>query len=248
MPKSDDSNTGPESRESHALPTLRRRTVLRGAATMLPVAAGLTLGVGCGGSSDAQEFMQPQDRDEALQALKDGNRRFYEQKPRVRSTREIERIWTKTEYSQAPFASVLGCADSRLAPELIFDQFIGDVFVVREAGNIANSPTNLGSLEYAQAVLKSKLILVLGHTDCGAVSAAFGGGTYDCNIQAIVDAIRPGIAGATTLDEAITDNVFAVIEEIRANSPLLRDAEEKDKEIYIVGGHYDVATGKVQFL
>jgi carbonic anhydrase len=249
MPRSDDTQEMvSESREGDALlPTFGRRAILRGAVTVLPAAAGLTLGVGCGGSSDAQEFTQPQDRDEALQALKDGNRRFYEQKPRVLSTKEIERIWTKTEYDQAPFASVLGCADSRLAPELIFDQFIGDVFVVREAGNIAHSPTNLGSLEYAQAVLRSKLILVLGHTDCGAVSAAFGGGTYEGHIQAIVDAIRPGIAGATTLDEAITDNVFAVIDEILANSPLLKDAEEEG-EIYIVGGLYSVATGKVQFL
>ncbi|MEO8603987.1 MAG: carbonic anhydrase, partial [bacterium] len=228
-----------------ALPGVGRRALLRGALTAIPVAAGMSLTLGCGSSSDAQQEPDPQNRQEALEALKVGNRRFYEQKPRVRSTAQIEQIWTHTALTQTPFASVLGCADSRLAPELIFDQFIGDLFVVREAGNIASGPTNLGSLEYAQAVLGSKLILVLGHTRCGAVDAAFRGAEPGANIQSIVDAITPGIAGATTLDAAITDNVFAVIDSVRANSPLLSKAEA-DELIYIVGGVYDVGTGVVQ--
>lgn len=245
MPTSDDPrNTASDSPRRAAQPEFGRRTVLRGALT---TAAALTWGLGCGGSSGAQGQTQPQDPQEALQALKDGNRRFYEQKPQVRSTKEIEEIWTHTSMTQTPFASVLGCADSRLAPEIIFDQFIGDLFVVREAGNIANSPTNLGSLEFGQARLRSKLILVLGHTACGAVNAAFTGATPGANIQSIVDAITPGIAGATTLDEAVTDNVVAVIEAIRTNSPLLRQAEI-DRQIDIVGGVYDVTTGLVQFL
>lgn len=230
---------------SYVLPTVGRRALLRGALTALPTAAGLGWALGCGSSSDAQE-PQPQNREEALQALRDGNRRFFEEKPRVRSTAEIERIWTHTPVTQTPFASVLGCADSRLAPELIFDQFIGDLFVVREAGNVASSPISLGSLEYAQARLGSKLILVLGHTACGAVNAAFTGAEPGGNIQSVVDAIAPGIAGATSLNQAIVDNVVAVIETVRANSPLLRQAEVE--QIYIVGGVYDVSTGVVEFL
>jgi carbonic anhydrase len=250
MPKSDDTrDTGSESGGRDALPPIRRRTVLLGAATILPAAAGLTWAFGCGGSSNAQAQTQPQNPQEALQELKDGNRRFFEQNPRVRTTAEIEQIWTHTSTTQTPFATVLGCADSRLSPELIFDQFIGDLFVVREAGNIASSPTNLGSLEFGQASLGSKLILVLGHTSCGAVRAAFMGATPGGNVQSIVDAIAPGIAGASTLDEAITDNVYAVIEAIRANSPLLAQAEKgPDPKIAIVGGVYDITTGEVQFL
>jgi len=242
MPKPDDKLEN-ELPVSHVLPTVGRRTLIRGALT---AAAGLGL-LGCGGSSDAQQEPQPQNPQEALQALRDGNRRFFEEKPRVRSTAEIERIWTHTGTTQTPFASVLGCADSRLAPELIFDQFIGDVFVVREAGNIASSPISLGSLEYAQAVLGSKLLVVLGHTGCGAVNAAFTGAEPGANIQSVIDAITPGIAGATSINQAIVDNVAAVIETVRANSPLLRQAEI-DGEIDIVGGVYDVGTGVVAFL
>jgi len=232
-----------------AAPEIGRRTVLRGAIAALPVAAGVTLGLGCGGSSSAAPIPppDPQNPQEALQLLIEGNQRWVAQKPQVRSTAEVEQIWIDTSTSQAPFASVLGCADSRLAPELIFDQFIGDLFVVREAGNIANSPTNLGSLEFGQLVLGSQLVLVLGHTSCGAIDAAFAGATPPGNIKSIIDAITPGIAGAQTINEAIEDNVVAVIESIRANSSILRQAEI-DGDIAIVGGVYDVATGIVQFL
>lgn len=188
----------------------------------------------------------PATPDAALAALKAGNKRFVDNTPQVRSTEEIEDIWTSISGGQAPFASVLGCADSRLAPELIFDQFFGDVFVVREAGNIADSPTNLGSLEFGQAVLGSKLILVLGHSSCGAVKAALEGATPGGNIQSIVDAIRPGIAGAKTLEEATAANVRAVQERIRDKSPLLKKAEA-DGKIKIVGGVYTIATGTVEF-
>lgn len=142
---------------------------------------------------------------------------------------------------------VLGCADSRLAPELLFDQFVGDVFVVREAGNIAVSPTNLGSLEYGQAVLGAKALVVLGHTDCGAVNAAFTASAPGANIQSIVDAIKPGIAGAANLDDAITRNVGAVIEQVRTNSPMLA-AAEKSGAFKIVGAFYNIKTATVRLL
>jgi carbonic anhydrase len=189
----------------------------------------------------------PATPDEAIAALKAGNDRFVNHKPQVRETEEIEEIWTSISEGQAPFASVLGCADSRLAPELIFDQFFGDIFVVREAGNIADSPTNLGSLEFGQAVLGSKLILVLGHSSCGAVKAALSNATPGGNIQAVVDAIKPGIAGSKTLEEATIANVRAVQKQIRDKSPLLK-AAESDGKIKIVGGVYTIATGTVTWL
>jgi len=237
-------------RPSPAPRQMGRRTVLRGAIAALPVAASVALGAGCGNSSDASTPIpppDPQNPQEALQVLMDGNKRWVDENPLVRSTAEIERIWLHTSRTQTPFASVLGCADSRLSPELIFDQFIGDIFVVREAGNIANSPTNLGSLEFGYLVLGSQLVLVLGHTSCGAVDAAFTGATPPGNIQSIVDAIKPGIVGAESLEEATTDNVAAVIESIRANSSILRQAEV-DGDIAIVGGVYDISTGVVTLL
>lgn len=235
---------------SCAPPDIGRRSLLRGALAALPLAAGATWSLGCGDSGsndDPGPPPTPENPQEALQLLVEGNQRWVDQKPRVRSTAEIEQIWTDTPRGQAPFASILGCADSRLSPELIFDQFVGDIFVVREAGNIASSPTNLGSLEFGYFVLKSQLVLVLGHTSCGAVNAAFTNATPPGNIQSIVDAIKPGIAGAETLAQATDDNVRAVMQNLRDNSAILREAEI-DGDIAIVGGVYDIATGVVRLL
>jgi len=217
-----------------------------------------TIGVGVAGAAflgratawaDAPPAGRPSPAtpDEAFAALKAGNQRFAERKPQVRSTDEIEDIWTHILVGQAPFATVIGCADSRLAPELIFDQFFGDIFVVREAGNIAESPTNLGSLEYGQAVLGSKALLVLGHSSCGAVKAAFDNAKPGGNIDAVVAAIRPGIAGAKTIEDATIANVRAVIAYIRDKSPLLHAAESAGK-IKIAGAVYTINTGVVTFL
>lgn len=185
---------------------------------------------------------------DAIKVLVDGNARFAARTPEIRDTAEIDALWgSGIDKNQAPFATVLGCADSRLAPEIIFDQFVGDIFVVREAGNIAESPTNIGSLEYGQAVLKSKVLVVLGHSNCGAVKAAFKDDKPGGNIQAIINAIRPGIAGATDLPQAIVDNVKAVIANLRKGSPLLSEAEESGN-FKMVGAVYDIKTAKVNFL
>jgi carbonic anhydrase len=190
---------------------------------------------------------RPATPDEAIQVLMEGNKRFINGTPQVRDTAAIKEIWTAAKSGQEPFASILTCADSRLGPELIFDQFVGDIFVVREAGNIADSPTNLGSLEFGQAVLKSKALMVLGHSDCGAVRSALDNATPGANIQAIIDAIEPGIAGAKDLDDAIARNVRAVIDTIRAKSTLLREAE-KAGATKIVGAVYDIKTATVTLL
>lgn len=190
----------------------------------------------------------PKTPDDAVTVLMDGNARFAARNPQIRDTAAIEELWQSgIGKKQEPFAMVLGCADSRLAPELIFDQFVGDVFVVREAGNIAVSPTNLGSLEYGQAVLGAKALVVLGHSDCGAVNAAFTSSAPGANIQSIVDAIKPGIARAASLDDAITRNVAAVVDYIRTHSPMLAEAE-KGGGFKILGAVYNIKTATVTVL
>ena len=209
----------------------------------------------CGSNRTADEVRQsigpppnPKTPDEAIKLLAEGNARFAARTPQIRETAEIELLWSTGIYAnQEPFATVLGCADSRLAPELIFDQFVGDIFVVREAGNIADSPTNLGSLEYSQAVLKSKVLVVLGHSDCGAVNAAFTNAEPGANIQSIIDVIKPGIAGATSLEDAIVRNVRAVKDQVRRDSTLLKEAELAG-DFKVVGAYYDIKTATVRFL
>jgi carbonic anhydrase len=209
----------------------------------------------CGSRQTADEVRQsvgpppkPNTPDEAIKVLAEGNARFAAGTPQVRETADIELLWsTGIDAKQEPFATVLGCADSRLAPELIFDQFVGDIFVVREAGNVADSPTNLGSLEYSQAVLKSKVLVVLGHSDCGAVNAAYTNAEPGANIQSILDVIKPGIAGATSLDDAIVRNVRAVKDRVRRDSALLREAELAG-DFKIVGAYYDIKSATVRFL
>jgi carbonic anhydrase len=209
----------------------------------------------CGSKRTAEEVRQsigpppsPKTPDEAIKVLAEGNARFAARTPQIRETADIELLWsTGIDAKQEPFATVLGCADSRLAPELIFDQFVGDIFVVREAGNIADSPTNLGSLEYSQAVLKSEVLVVLGHSDCGAVNAAYTNAEPGANIQSIIDVIKPGIVGATSLEDAIVRNVKAVKDRVRRDSRLLRDAEQAG-DFKIVGAYYDIKTATVRFL
>ena len=227
----------------------RSRRYLLGAIPALALTAAA-----CGSNQTVEEVKQgagpapkPTTPDEAIRVLADGNTRFAAGTPKIRDTADIEVLWSDITTSQNPFATVLGCADSRLAPELIFDQFVGDIFVVREAGNIAESPTNLGSLEFGQAVLKSKALVVLGHSDCGAVKAAFTNATPGGNIQAIVDVIKSGITGAASLDDAIERNVRAVIDRVRKNSTLLRDAEQTGA-VKIVGAVYDIKSATVRFL
>lgn len=182
---------------------------------------------------------------EAIEVLMAGNARFVKRSPQIRDTVDIEILWSEIATGQSPFAMILGCADSRLAPELIFDQFVGDIFVVREAGNIADSPTNVGSLEFGHAALGAKALVVLGHSGCGAVKAALENATPGGNIQSIVDVIKTGIAGATDLDDAIVRNVKAVMDRVRKDSPLLREAERRG-ELAIAGAVYDITSATVR--
>ncbi len=194
-------------------------------------------------TKESQQQMSP---GEALERLVEGNRRFMDgatvqgdHAARVKETSE----------GQYPFAAVLGCIDSRAAAEHIFDQGIGEIFNARVAGNIVNEDI-LGSLEYACKVAGSKLILVLGHTSCGAVTSACQQVELG-NITALLSKIQPAVAAfsdaPSQVDRVAAHNVQLSIAQIRKQSNILAEMEKKG-EILIVGAMYDVATGKVELL
>ena len=192
----------------------------------------------------------------ALELLKEGNQRFT---AKQQVERDLNLQVEQTSTGQFPFATVLSCIDSRVPAELVFDQGIGDIFSVRIAGNFVNADI-LGSMEFASKLAGTKLILVLGHTACGAVKGAcdhaeLGNltGMLD-NIAPAVDAIvEPSAAAERTsanidfVNAVGTKNVELTIDRIREESPVLAEMEQTG-EIQIVGGMYDIATGKVNFL
>lgn len=194
-------------------------------------------------TKEIQEQMTPA---QALTHLLDGNRRFVENKMEMPNLSVQVRA---TAAGQHPFAAVLGCIDSRAPAELIFDQGIGDIFNARVAGNIVNEDI-LGSLEYACKVAGSKLILVLGHTACGAVTAACNQVELG-NITALLSKITPAVDSfgnaRVEVDEVARQNVQMNIQRIKAESEILSEMELSG-EIQIHGAMYDVATGKVTLL
>ena len=188
---------------------------------------------------------------EAIQMLKDGNARFLEGAPVDRALHEQV---AATASGQYPYAVVLGCIDSRVPVETLFDQGIGDVFTARVAGNIVNEDL-LGSMEFACKLAGSKAILVLGHTACGAVKGAIGKARLG-NLTALVQKIEPVVDQVAAImdseDPAFTDavaeaNVARTIQTIRENSEVLAEMEAAG-EIVITGAMYDVASGKVHFM
>lgn len=184
--------------------------------------------------------------DESLDRLMKGNKRYVEETfehPNRGVTRREE-----TVSIQAPFAIVLGCSDSRVSPEIIFDQGIGDLFIVRVAGNVCG-PIELDSLEFSALHFGSSIILVLGHKNCGAVRAVLDGNTKD--IEAIATLIEPAvhesdIVPGNHLDNAIKMNVLMVVNQLKASPVISRLIEAK--KIEVVGGYYDLETGKVLLL
>jgi len=135
----------------------------------------------------------------------------------------------------------LTCSDSRVVPEIFFDQKLGDIFTIRNAGNIADK-TALGSLEYAVEHLKSRLVVVCGHSKCGAVTAACSGGELPPNIKHIVDHIKPAMKKGGDIDEVIHNNVKVMVEQIKA------DEIVKHLGITVVGAYYDIHSGAVKWL
>ncbi|GCL36611.1 MULTISPECIES: carbonic anhydrase [Sphaerospermopsis] len=201
---------------------------------------------------------------EAQKRLIAGNKRFYNQNRRYpnQTKRRLQSI-SETQY---PYAAILGCADSRVPPELIFDQGLGDLFVVRVAGNIASDEA-IGSLEYATTALGTQLIVVLGHKNCGAVAAAIRNKQVPGNIDTIVDGIQPAISENQERDndtnndinndinnndinndrDAVISNIQFQTEKMQRSSPILEQLISADR-LKIIGAFYDIDTGKVNFL
>lgn len=185
----------------------------------------------------------------ALQYLKEGNNRFLTNT--AISNNLLQEVKDSAE-AQFPFASIISCIDSRVPTELIFDQGIGDLFNAKVAGNIVNEDI-LGSIEYACHFVGTKLVVVLGHTSCGAVTAACQGLEFG-NITSLVNKISPSVEAIKNkkgenlnVDDVAIENVLQTIERIKTESTVLRDLEAKNS-ITIIGAIYDVKTGKVSFM
>jgi carbonic anhydrase len=159
---------------------------------------------------------------------------------------------TELTKSQHPFAIILSCSDSRVPPELVFDEGLGDLFIVRVAGNVLNDE-GLGSIEYGVEVLGARLIVVLGHQSCGAVDAAMktvaAKSKAPGHIQSLVTAIKPVVDSApkADLDAMIKANVKHVVDALRSSTPILK-ARVNSGEVQVIGGYYTLDTGVVSFL
>jgi carbonic anhydrase len=186
--------------------------------------------------------------DEALRKLMDGNKRFVAQK-RKSPNQDVVRL-NEVAKGQKPYAAILGCADSRVPSELVFDQGLGDLFVCRVAGNIAIAE-EIGSLEFGAAVLGTKVIMVMGHERCGAVDATMKGASVPGQIGSLLDAIRPSLAKAKglpgdPLENACKANITYQVEQLK-KSPVLTDLITAGK-LKIVGGYYDLDNGTVSLV
>ncbi|MBI5380643.1 MAG: carbonic anhydrase [Opitutae bacterium] len=185
----------------------------------------------------------------ALAKLTEGNQRFVAgtaTHPGQTGTRR-----TEVAAGQHPFAVILTCADSRLSPEIIFDQGLGDLFVVRNAGNLLDD-LMLGSIEYAVEHLHAPLVVVLGHTKCGAVSAAVAGGEAPGHIKHIVEALTSAVSMAKKKPGDPVDNAVRINAKLSAASlaqagSIIGDAA-KAGHVKVVAARYDIATGQVEFL
>ena len=203
-------------------------------------------------TKETQSKMTPES---SLQNLREGNKRFQEN---VRLSRNLVQQVIETASGQYPYATVLSCIDSRVSSELIFDQGMGDLFSIRIAGNFVNEDI-LGSMEFACKLAGTKLVVVLGHTACGAVKGACDHARLG-NLTTLINKIEPAVAAVSEpADESLRNsknidfvnqvaekNVMMTIENIRNQSPVLVEME-KNHEIKIIGGMYDISNGEVTF-
>jgi carbonic anhydrase len=232
----------------HSLHSLRSRRQFLGAGLGLLAVTAFAPWQVLADDAPPQNSISP---DAALRRLLDGNARYAAGKLDSKDFSIGRAARAKGQY---PIAAILACADSRVAPEVVFDQGLGDLFVVRVAGNYLDND-NLASLEYAVGVLKVPLIMVLGHTECGAVKAAIGEIKHPTplpgHIWDIVDAVRPGIInvvnanGSNMVLDAIRANVDYNVSRIASAQPVVSEAV-RSGSVKVVGGVYELSTGKVQ--
>jgi carbonic anhydrase len=186
---------------------------------------------------------------EAIRRLLSGNQRFvHQQRKYPDQSLEHLRLVAKAQY---PFAAILGCADSRVPAEIVFDQGLGDLFVVRVAGNVA-SDMAIGSLEYSTAVLGSQLIVVLGHKRCGAVTEAIKNEPLPGRIGFVIESIKPALANVKLTDDNISND--AVIANVKYQAKKLEESSVilakllREGKLKIIGACYDIDTGKVNIV
>jgi len=201
---------------------------------------------------ETQSTMTPE---KSLRYLKEGNQRFQDN---LKANRNLLEQVNDTSDGQFPFATILSCIDSRVSAELVFDQGLGDIFSVRIAGNFVNEDI-LGSMEFACKLAGTKLVVVLGHTSCGAVKGACDHAEMG-NLTKLIEKITPAVNAVENpkdeslrnsknlefVDEVSKKNVELTIERIHAESPILSEME-KNNEIKIIGAMYDINTGAVEF-
>ena len=196
---------------------------------------------------------------EALDNLRVGNGRFVSG-TRIRGSHSQKEFRAELLAEQTPFAVVLGCSDSRVPAEIVFDQGLGDLFVIRVAGNIV-APSQIGSVEFAVQRLGARLVVVLGHSRCGAVEAAIDQfeqplGLQSENLRFIVDRIRPAVAAAITevprghhehlLQYAVRENISNAVKQLRSGSEILQQLI-RDDGLLVVGAEYSLETRRVAF-
>lgn len=184
---------------------------------------------------------------EVLQRLKDGNQRFIDDQNQA----QLQDSGRRSDLTggQAPFAIILSCADSRVVPEMAFDAGLGELFVVRVAGNVANS-SSIASMEYAVAHLGTEIIVVLGHESCGAVTAAMNGGDNGYNLNHLLAHIAPAISAAgadASVAEVVKQNAQLTAEELKTRSSIIGQAVASAK-VSIVPAYYNLGSGQVEFL
>ncbi|HSU59774.1 MAG TPA: carbonic anhydrase [Bryobacteraceae bacterium] len=219
---------------------IARRTLFRQATS------GLLVSAISSAKADVETFRMPASPREAMTMLAQGNSRF--QTKQLTSLKEdLQILRTNTVEEQKPFAAILSCADSRVPVELIFDQTIGHLFVVRVAGNFA-TPATIASLEYGAAVLGVKAMLVIGHRNCGAVKATMSAKSVPGQISSLYQYIHPALkAGETDANLASRENSKYQAGLLHASSPVLGSLIKEGK-LSISAAYYDVETGKVEIL
>ncbi|MFV0340181.1 MAG: carbonic anhydrase [Parachlamydiaceae bacterium] len=191
-------------------------------------------------------FIHSLEAGEALDRLKEGNKRYLAND--LKLCYDIDKPRLATVDKQKPFATIMGCSDSRVPPELLFDQTIGDLFVVRTAGNVCG-PIEQDSIDYSVIHLGSKVILVVGHENCGAVQAVMARQT--AGIEAVAEQIAPFLhetkpGSALTLEEAVKINIRHVMQEIAKSREVAQLL--KEGKVEVAGAYYQASTGRVEFL
>jgi carbonic anhydrase len=219
------------------------------AASLKPAIFALALALTAWSSPAKSDEHSAPSPNSALKTLQAGNQRYVSHK--LVHPHQTRWLRHRLVSGQHPVAAVLSCADSRVPPELVFDQGLGDLFTVRVAGNVVDDAI-LGSLEYAAEHLHVPVILVLGHTGCGAVQATIDGGEPNTHIEAFVKSIRPAVEQAShetgvLMDNAVRDNVQMAVKQLQQSNPILALMVGQGK-LQIRGAIYNLDTGVVTFL